>query len=172
MNHKMNQDKNQEKKEERNRELEKVKGCVLSHVLKSSVRPPREALDDVPGQKAIVALETFLHEAYLYVREEVLAYMLGESLDPDILREERKLIQPPARQVGFVKLSSINDNSISSPAPGGVPAASIHLSGSWLEDCGFKIGQRVGVFLGEKELIMRANCLNLRDQATGGVRNG
>lgn len=152
----------------RSRELEKMKGRVLSHMIKSSVLPPREALNDVPGQKTIVALETFLHETYLYVREEVVAYMLGQSLDPDILREERKLIQPPARQVGFVKLSSINDNSISSPAPGGVPAGSIHLSGSWMEDCGFKIGQRVGVFLGEKELILRANCLclNLRDQAT------
>lgn len=157
---------------QRSIELEKVKGRVVSHLIKNSVFPPREALTDVPDQRIVLSLETFLHEIYLCVRKEVVAYMLGQSLDPDILREERKLIQPPARQVGFVKLSSINDNSISSPAPGGVPAASIHLSGSWLEDCGFKIGQRVGVFLGEKELIMRANCLNLRDQATGGVRNG
>lgn len=160
--------------QQRSIELEKVKGRVVSHLIKNSVFPPREALTEVPDQRIVLSLETFLHEIYLCVRKEVVAYMLGQSLDPDILREERKLIQPPARQVGFVKLSSINDNSISSPAPGGIPAASIHLSGSWMEDCGFKIGQRVGVFLGEKELTLRANCLclNLRDQAAGGVKNG
>jgi hypothetical protein len=159
---------------QRSIELEKVKGRVLSHIVRNSMLPPREALNDVPNQGMILSLETFLHELYLCVRKELAAYMLGQSMDPNILREERKLIQPPARQIGVVKFDSINDNSISSSAPGGVPAASIHLSGSWLEDCGFKIGQRVGVFLGEKELILRANCLcfNRRDHAAGGVTNG
>ena len=50
--------------QQRSSELEKVKGRVLSHMIKSSVLPPREALKDVPGQSTIVALETFFHEMY------------------------------------------------------------------------------------------------------------
>lgn len=159
--------------QKRSSELEKVKGRVLSHIIKSSVLPPREALNDVPGQKAIVALETFLHETYLYVREEVLAYMLGKSLDPDILREERKLIRPRASKIGIVTVGSTKSKS-SSSSNQSAPVPSIHLSGSYLDRRGFGINEKVAVFWGEKELILRpaAGCLNSPGQAVGGVANG
>jgi hypothetical protein len=78
--------------EERCRDLEKVKGRVLSHMMLGSLNPPRPALDDVAGQKAVVALETFLYEAFLCIRKGLLTnYLLPASVEPSILEEERKL---------------------------------------------------------------------------------
>ncbi len=58
--------------QERSKELEKLKWRVLSNIIERSVLPPAEALNGVPGQKAIVALEIFLHEAFRLIREELL----------------------------------------------------------------------------------------------------
>ena len=78
--------------EERCSDLEKTKWRVLSHMIEGSVLPPREALNDVPGQRAIVALEIFLHEAFQCIKKEfLLKYVLPKSLEPAILDEERKL---------------------------------------------------------------------------------
>lgn len=152
----------------RSRELEQVKWRVLSNMIKSSVLPPQEALNDVPGQKAILALETFLHETYLGVREAVISYFLPKSMDPEILREERKLIQPGASKIGVVTVGSMKNKS-GSPSNDGLPVASIHLYGSCLERSGFGIGEKVTVFGCDKELILRpvTGCLNAPDQASG-----
>ncbi len=159
--------------QERSKELEKIKWRVLSNIIESSVLPPAEALNGVPGQKAIVALEIFLHEAFRLVREEVLLkYLLPKSLDPESIRKQRELIQERVSKVGVVTVGSKKSKSISSSKQG-VLVPCIYLSGSYLERCGFGIGQRLTVSVGENELILKpaAGCLNELDQAAGGGTN-
>ena len=153
----------------RNSELEKIKARVLSHIIKGSVSPPAKALAGVAGQKAIVALESFLHEAFRFIREELLLeYLLPKSLAPEILREERKLIQPGSSKIGVVTVGSMKKKPDSCPVP------ILHLCGTYLERTGFGIGEQVGVFLGDKELILRpvSDCDDGCDQSAGGVTNG
>jgi hypothetical protein len=160
--------------QERSKELEKIKWRVLSHMIESSVLPPAEALRGVPGQKAIAALETFLHEAFRLIREEVLLrYLLPKSLDPEIIHKERELLQPRASQIGVVTVGSEKSKAISSSKQADLVPI-IHLSGSHLERCGFCIGQRLTVSAGTNELILKADVGYHKglDQSSGGGTNG
>lgn len=159
--------------QERSRDLEKTKWRVLSHIFEGALLPPREALNNVAGQKAIVALESFMYEAFRYIKKEVLlTYLLPKSMAPEILREERKSIQPGASKIAVVTVGSMKSKS-SSSSNQSVLVPSIHLSGSCLERRGFGIGEKLAVFLGDNELILTpaAGCLDDPGQSAGGVAN-
>ena len=57
--------------QERSRDLEKTKWRVLSHIFEGALLPPREALNNVAGQKAIVALERLHKDIYPVERDGV-----------------------------------------------------------------------------------------------------
>lgn len=159
---------------ERNRDLEKFKWQILLRMLEGSVSPPRKALAGVAGQKSIIALEAFLHEVFLNIRDEVLLnHLLPKSLTPEILREERKLIQPGTSKIGIVTVGSMK-NKPGSSQDQSVPVPILHLCGTYLECNGFDIGAQVGVFSRDKELILRplSGCEHGCDQSAGGDANG
>ncbi len=159
---------------ERNRDLEKFKWQILSRMFEGSVFPPRKALAGVAGQKAIIALEVFLHEVFLNIRDEALInHLLPKSLTPEILREERKLIQPGTSKIGIVTVGSMKNKSGSSQGQS-VPVPTLHLCGTYIQRIGFDIGEQVGVFSRDKELILRplSGCEHGCDQSVGGVANG
>jgi len=171
-------------------DLEHVKGRVLSHMIKSSVFPPRKPLDEVPGQKAIVAMESFLHEIYCCLRDNVflkhlhptkiapemyllLKHLLPTSNASEIDGEESNLSQRGPSKIDVVTVGSIMSKSDSSPAQS-LPVPILKLCGTYLEGKGFGIGEQIGVFWGEKELILRpvSECFDGSDQAAAGVANG
>jgi hypothetical protein len=177
--------------EERERcyDLEHVKFRVLSHMIESSVLPPRKPLDEVAGQKVIVALETFLHEVYCYTRDNVfLKRLLPPNMAPEIhlllnqllptsnasemLGEGRKLIQGESYPIDVVTVGQTTDESCCSRSQS-FPAPTLHLCGSQLESIGVGLGAHIGVFLGENELILRAvpDFVDGPDQAAGGAGN-
>lgn len=159
----------------RNRDLEKFKWQILSRMIEGSVLPPEKALDGVAGQKAITALETFLHEIFCVIREDViLKSFLLENQPADTLREESESIQPGSSKIGVVTVGSL-ENKPDSSQNQSAPVPILHLCGTYLEGGGFSIGEQVDVFLGEKELILRpvSGCVDGCDQsAGGGVANG
>ena len=84
----------------RNRDLEKIKWQILSRIIEGSVLPPEKALAGVAGQKAIVALETFLHEIFCVIKEDViLKSFLLENRPPEILREEGESSRPGSSKI-------------------------------------------------------------------------
>lgn len=160
--------------QKRSSELENVKWRVLSHIIQSSVYPPAKSLNGVPGQKAIAALEKFLHEAFLCIREEVLLkYLLPKSLEPETLREERKLLKPGASKIEVVTVGCMK-SKFSSSSKKGVLVPTIHLNGLCLERSGFGIGEKITVFCDEKELILipAGGSFNGLEPAEGGLANG
>ncbi len=114
-----------------------------------------------------------MHEAFRLIREEVLLkYLLPKSLDAESIRKQRELIQPRVSQIGVVTVGSQKSKAISSSKQA-APVAAIHLSGSYLERCGFCIGQRLTVSVGDSEGILKPDvgyhkCL---DQSSGGGTN-
>lgn len=175
---------------ERCYDLEHVKVRVLSNMIENSVFPPRKPLDEEAGQNAIVALENFLHEVYCCLRDEVfLKHVRPTNIEPEmhlllnhllqtrnasgIDGEKSKLSQPGPSKIDVVTVGSMKNNSNSSRAQG-VPVPSLKLCGTYLDDNGFGIGERIGVFLGENELILRpfSGSVDDVDQSAGGVENG
>jgi hypothetical protein len=159
---------------QRNKDLEKIKWKILLRMIEGSVLPPEKALDGVAGQKAIQALESFLHEVFCFIREDViLKSLLLESHPPEIIRRESKSIQPGSYPIGVVTVESMESHSGSSSKQS-APVPILRLCGTYLERSGFGIGEQVDVFSVNKEVILRpvTGCVDGCDQSAGGVANG
>jgi len=159
---------------QRNKDLEKIKWKILSRMIECSALPPEKTLDGVAGQKAIHALESFLHEIFCFIREDVILKSLLLEIPPtEIIRRESKSSQPGSCQIGVVTVESMKSNS-GSTSNQNAPVPFLRLCGTYLERSGFGIGEQVDVFSVNKELILRpvTGCVDGCDQSAGGVANG
>lgn len=161
------------------KELERVKSRVLLHLIKGSSSLPLEGFSDIRGQSAVLALERFLYEVLLCIKEEgMVEIFLPQGTDARMLPVEGKpgLNRPAKMRV----LTVISKSQPCSPAnklseykeTRRVP--SIHLTGKWLKSYGFEIGKKIVVYPGKSGLILRLSesCIKYKDMLRGGGGHG
>jgi len=154
----------------RSKELEKLKSRVLLHLIKSSVSLPTEGFSNIRGQSAVLALERFLYEILLFIREEGLVEIfLPQGTDARMLPVEGK---PGLKKPAKIRVRTvISKSQPCSPAnklsefKGTRRVPSIHLTGKWLKNYGFETGKKFVVYPGESGLILRLseNCVEYKD---------
>lgn len=163
----------------RSKELEKVKSRVLLHLIKSSVSLPTGGFSDIRGQSAILALERFLYEIFLFIKEEGLVEIfLPRGTDALMFPVEGKpgLNKPAKIRVLTISPKSQPCSPVNklSEFMGTRRVPSIHLKGKWLKNYGFEIGKKILVYPGESGLILRLSesCVEFKDMLPGGGGHG